>query len=96
LPARAFSYLLQDWDQSLCVEQAYGQGSTTAVGEPSSARARRSSLEPGLPSRPGFTRGRAEVTPNPALHLTAAACSVYRAQRPLGRAAGNREPPRIG
>jgi hypothetical protein len=29
LPASAFSYLLQDWDQSLCVEQAYGQASIT-------------------------------------------------------------------
>jgi hypothetical protein len=29
LPASAFSYLLQDWDQSLCVEQAYGQASAT-------------------------------------------------------------------
>jgi hypothetical protein len=29
LPASAFSYLLQDWDQSLCVEQAFGQASTT-------------------------------------------------------------------
>jgi hypothetical protein len=29
LPAGAFSYLLQDWDQSLCVEQAFGQASTT-------------------------------------------------------------------
>jgi len=29
LPAGAFSYLLQDWDQSLCVEQAFGQASST-------------------------------------------------------------------
>jgi hypothetical protein len=29
LPASAFSYLLQDWDQSLCVEQAFGQARTT-------------------------------------------------------------------
>ena len=29
LPASAFSYLLQDWDQSLCVEQAFGQAGTT-------------------------------------------------------------------
>jgi hypothetical protein len=29
LPASAFSYLLQDWDQSLCVEPAFGQASTT-------------------------------------------------------------------
>src|SRR4051812_31969262 len=29
LPASAFSYLLQDWDQSLCVEQAFGQASST-------------------------------------------------------------------
>ena len=29
LPASVFSYLLQDWDQSLCVEQAFGQASTT-------------------------------------------------------------------
>jgi hypothetical protein len=29
LPASAFSYLLQDWDQSLCVEQAFGQASNT-------------------------------------------------------------------
>jgi hypothetical protein len=29
LPAGVFSYLLQDWDQSLCVEQAFGQASST-------------------------------------------------------------------
>lgn len=29
LPASAFSYVLQDWDQSLCVEQAFGQASGT-------------------------------------------------------------------
>ena len=29
LPASDFSYLLQDWDQSLCVEQAFGQARTT-------------------------------------------------------------------
>jgi hypothetical protein len=29
LPASAFSYLLQDWDQSLCVEQAFGQARST-------------------------------------------------------------------
>jgi hypothetical protein len=29
LPASAFSYLLQDWDQSLCVEQPFGQARTT-------------------------------------------------------------------
>jgi hypothetical protein len=29
LPEGAFSYLLQDWDQSLCVEQAFGQARTT-------------------------------------------------------------------
>jgi hypothetical protein len=29
LPAGVFSYLLQDWDQSLCVEQAFGQASVT-------------------------------------------------------------------
>ena len=29
LPESAFSYLLQDWDQALCVEQAFGQASTT-------------------------------------------------------------------
>jgi hypothetical protein len=29
LPASVFSYLLQDWDQSLCVEQAFGQVRTT-------------------------------------------------------------------
>jgi hypothetical protein len=29
LPPSVFSYLLQDWDQSLCVEQAFGQASTT-------------------------------------------------------------------
>jgi hypothetical protein len=28
LPASGFSYLLQDWDQSLCVEQAFGQART--------------------------------------------------------------------
>ena len=31
LPEGVFSYVLQDWDQSLCVEQAFGQAST-AVG----------------------------------------------------------------
>jgi hypothetical protein len=29
LPESVFSYLLQDWDQSLCVEQAFGQAGTT-------------------------------------------------------------------
>lgn len=29
LPASAFSYVLQDWDQALCVEQAFAQVSTT-------------------------------------------------------------------
>ena len=29
LPASVFSYVLQDWDQSLCVEQAFGQASAT-------------------------------------------------------------------
>src|SRR5438477_4334373 len=29
LPESVFSYVLQDWDQSLCVEQAFGQASTT-------------------------------------------------------------------
>ena len=29
LPESVFSYLLQDWDQALCVEQAFGQASTT-------------------------------------------------------------------
>lgn len=29
LPSSAFSYVLQNWDQSLCVEQAFGQGAKT-------------------------------------------------------------------
>lgn len=29
LPAGVFSYVLQDWDQSLCVEQAFGQAART-------------------------------------------------------------------
>jgi hypothetical protein len=29
LPEGTFSYVLQDWDQSLCVEQAFGQAATT-------------------------------------------------------------------
>jgi hypothetical protein len=29
LPANDFSYVLQDWDQALCTEQAFGQVSTT-------------------------------------------------------------------
>ena len=29
LPPSVFSYLLQDWDQSLCVEEAFGQASRT-------------------------------------------------------------------
>jgi hypothetical protein len=29
LPASDFSYVLQDWDQALCVEQAFGQASST-------------------------------------------------------------------
>jgi hypothetical protein len=29
LPEGAFSYLLQDWDQSLCVEEAFGQAART-------------------------------------------------------------------
>jgi len=29
LPASPFSYVLQDWDQALCVEQAFGQVETT-------------------------------------------------------------------
>lgn len=31
LPASVFSYVLQDWDQSLCVEQAFGKASETMV-----------------------------------------------------------------
>lgn len=31
LPESDFSYLLQDWDQSLCVEQAFGQTRTTVA-----------------------------------------------------------------
>ena len=31
LPESDFSYLLQDWDQSLCVEQAFGQAQTTVA-----------------------------------------------------------------
>src|ERR1043166_454501 len=29
LPEGVFSYVLQDWDQALCVEEAFGQASTT-------------------------------------------------------------------
>jgi hypothetical protein len=31
LPEGAFSYLLQDWDQALCAEQAFGQASSTVA-----------------------------------------------------------------
>ena len=31
LPASVFSYLLQDWDQSLCAEEAFGQASRTVA-----------------------------------------------------------------
>ena len=31
LPASDFSYLLQDWDQSLCVEEAFGQARSTVA-----------------------------------------------------------------
>jgi hypothetical protein len=31
LPASDFSYVLQDWDQALCVEQAFGQAATTVA-----------------------------------------------------------------
>ena len=31
LPASPFSYVLQDWDQALCVEQAFGQARTTVA-----------------------------------------------------------------
>jgi hypothetical protein len=31
LPASVFSYLLQDWDQSLCVEEAFGQAARTVA-----------------------------------------------------------------
>lgn len=31
LPASDFSYVLQDWDQALCVEQAFGQASTAVA-----------------------------------------------------------------
>lgn len=31
LPTSVFSYVLQDWDQSLCVEQAFGQASSTVA-----------------------------------------------------------------
>jgi hypothetical protein len=31
LPSSPFSYLLQDWDQSLCVEQAFGQARSTVA-----------------------------------------------------------------
>src|SRR5438309_7965840 len=29
LPESVFSYVLQDWDQALCVEQAFGQAQST-------------------------------------------------------------------
>lgn len=31
LPASEFSYVLQDWDQTLCVEQAFAQATTVVV-----------------------------------------------------------------
>src|SRR5581483_4536493 len=31
LPASVFSYVLQDWDQGLCVEQAFGQARSTVA-----------------------------------------------------------------
>jgi hypothetical protein len=31
LPASPFSYVLQDWDQALCVEQAFGQAQSTVA-----------------------------------------------------------------
>jgi hypothetical protein len=31
LPRSAFSYVLQDWDQALCVEQAFGQAQSTVA-----------------------------------------------------------------
>lgn len=31
LPEGSFSYVLQDWDQSLCVEQAFGQAASTVA-----------------------------------------------------------------
>ena len=31
LPASAFSYVLQDWDQNLCVEEAFGQARSVVV-----------------------------------------------------------------
>jgi hypothetical protein len=31
LPESVFSYVLQDWDQSLCVEEAFGQANTTMM-----------------------------------------------------------------
>src|SRR5262249_21776944 len=31
LPASDFSYVLQDWDQGLCVEQAFGQAQSTVA-----------------------------------------------------------------
>jgi hypothetical protein len=31
LPASVFSYVLQDWDQALCVEQAFGQAASTVA-----------------------------------------------------------------
>ena len=31
LPGSSFSYVLQDWDQGLCVEQAFGQASSTVA-----------------------------------------------------------------
>src|SRR5262249_40889922 len=31
LPESAFSYVLQDWDQGLCVEQAFGQAQSTVA-----------------------------------------------------------------
>jgi hypothetical protein len=31
LPASVFSYVLQDWDQGLCVEQAFGQAQSTVA-----------------------------------------------------------------
>jgi hypothetical protein len=112
LPAGPFSYLLQDWDQSLAMEQAFGQVSQTI--------ARMLGLRQSVDSLEGMNRQMAqdagwfrelEVTPPPAeegpIVVTTADCkgvvirgqgspTVCGGQRPAGQRANHKRMAAVG
>jgi hypothetical protein len=112
LPASPFSYLLQDWDQSLAMEQAFGQVSQTV--------ARMLKLRQSVDSLEGMNRQMAqevcwfrelEVTPPPAAEgpivVTTADCkgvvirgqgspTVCGGQRPAGQRANQKRMAAVG